>query len=117
MKPIHDNLKSVRIEDEETGDLLPVLDYAGQKFSNLVKAVVDTNKLGSITLKITVKPSTAGALAVKPEVKCVLPKGMPAEALLWPTPDGNLVAEDPRQSKLELRQVGPASFDVKTVNS
>jgi len=44
MKPIHDNLKAVRIEDDETGDLLPLLDYAGQKFSNLVKAVVDTNK-------------------------------------------------------------------------
>ena len=28
MKPIHDNLKAVRIEDEETGDLIPVLDYA-----------------------------------------------------------------------------------------
>ena len=30
MKPIHDNLKSVRIEDDDTGDLLPLLDYAGQ---------------------------------------------------------------------------------------
>ena len=50
MKPIHDNLRSVRIEDEETGDLIPVLDYAGERFSKLVKAVVDTNKAGTITL-------------------------------------------------------------------
>ena len=105
MKPIHDNLKAVRIEDDETGDLLPLLDYAGQKFSNLVKAVVDTNKGDTITLKVTVRPSTAGALAVKPEVRVTLPKGAPAEALLWPTPDGNLVAEDPRQNKLELRPI------------
>ena len=34
-----------------------------------------------------------------------MPKGLPAEALLWPTLDGNLVADDPRQSKLELRAV------------
>ncbi|WP_287670907.1 hypothetical protein [Accumulibacter sp.] len=100
MKPIHDNLKAVRIEDDETGDLLPLLDYAGQKFSNLVKAVVDTNKGGTITLKVTVRPSTAGALAVKPEVRVTLPKGAPAEALLWPTPDGNLVAEDPGKTSL-----------------
>ncbi|HND81593.1 MAG TPA: DUF2303 family protein [Accumulibacter sp.] len=74
MKPIHDNLKAVRIEDDETGDLLPLLDYAGQKFSNLVKAVVDTNNGGTITIKVTVRPSTAGALAVKPEVRVTLPK-------------------------------------------
>lgn len=117
MKPIHDNLKAVRIEDEETGDLIPVLDYAGQKFSNLVKAVVDTNKLGTITLKITVKPSTAGALAIKPEVRTTMPKGLPAEALLWPTPDGNLVSEDPRQTKLELRPVNQPVRELKTNNA
>lgn len=116
MKPIHENLKSVRIEDDDTGDLLPVLDYAGQKFSHLVNAVADTGKAGSITLKVTVRPSTAGAMAVKPEVRVTLPKGMPAEALLWPTPDGNLVAEDPRQEKLELRQVAAPSLNVKSAN-
>jgi len=114
MKPIHDNLKAVRIEDDDTGDLLPLLDYAGQRFSNLVKAVVDTNKGGSITLKVTVRPSTAGALAVKPEVRVIMPKGIPAEALLWPTPDGNLVSEDPRQTKLELRPVQNAPRELKT---
>ncbi len=117
MKPIHDNLKAVRIEDDDTGDLLPLLDYAGQRFSDLVKAVVDTNKSGSITLKIIVKPSTAGALAVKPEVRVIMPKGCPTEALLWPTPDGNLVSEDPRQSKLELRPVPGAPRELKTTTS
>ena len=117
MKPIHDNLRSVRIEDEDTGDLLPVLDYAGQRFSKLAKAVVDTNKAGTITLKVTVRPSTAGALAVKPEVCVTMPKGMPAEALLWPTPDGNLVSEDPRQVKLELRPVQQPARELKTNNA
>lgn len=117
MKPIHDNLKSVRIEDEDTGDLMLLLDYAGQRFSKLVKAVVDTNKAGTITLKVTVRPSTAGALAVKPEVRLAMPKGMPAEALLWPTPDGNLVSEDPRQVKLELRPVQQAPRELKTNNA
>ena len=69
MKPIHDNLKAVRIEDEETGDLIPLLDYVGQRFSKLVKAVVDTNKAGKITLNVTVRPSIAGALAVKPSAR------------------------------------------------
>lgn len=105
MKPIHENLRDVRIEDDDTGDLMPVLDYAGQRFSALIQAVSETGKAGNITLKVTVRPSTAGAMAVKPEVRVTLPKGLPAEALLWPTPDGNLVADDPRQQKLELRAV------------
>lgn len=117
MKPIHENLKDVRIEDDETGDLMPVLDYAGQRFSALIKAVSDTRKVGNITLKITVRPSTAGAMAVKPEVRVVLPKGLPAEALLWPTPDGNLVSDDPRQEKIELRSVKATTFDVRSANN
>lgn len=114
MKPLQDNLRSVRIEDDATGDLLPILDYAGQRFNALVKAVVETNKGGYLTLKIAVKPSTAGALAIKPEVRVVLPKGTPTEALLWPTTDGNLVNEDPKQIKLELRQTQIVTPELKT---
>ena len=114
MRPIHENLRSVRIEDEQTGDTMPVLDYAGQRFSALIQAVGDTGKAGSITLKVTVRPSTAGAMAVKPEVRVVLPKGLPAEALLWPTPEGNLVAEDPSQEKLELRHVPAQKLNVQS---
>lgn len=115
-KPLNDNLKAVRIENED-GDLIPVMDLAGVKFSELIKAVTDNNKAGTLTLKIGVKPSTAGTLAVKAEVSIVKPKGMPAESLLWPTPEGNLMAEDPRQTKLDLKPVAaePAR-ELKTIN-
>lgn len=115
-KPINENLKAVRIETED-GDLVPVMDIAGAKFSELINAVCAHNKAGKLTLKIDIKPSTAGTLAVKADVTIIKPKGMPAESLLWPTPEGNLIAEDPRQSKLELKQVAaePAR-ELKTVN-
>lgn len=115
-KPLNENLKSVRIETEE-GDLLPIMDVAGAKFSELINAVVANNKAGTLTLKIAVKPSTAGTLAVKSEINIVKPKGLPAESLLWPTPEGNLLAEDPRQTKLDLKSVAaePAR-ELKTIN-
>ena len=76
------------------------------------------NKAGSLTLKIHVKPSTAGALAVRSEVSTVKPKGLPPESLLWPTPEGNLLAEDPRQMKLEMKAVAPEpARELKTVNA
>ncbi len=116
-KPLNENLKAVCIETEE-GDLIPVMDLAGAKFSELIKSVADNNKAGTLTMKIAIKPSTAGTLAVKAEVAIVKPKGMPAESLLWPTPEGNLMAEDPRQMKLEIKQVPtePAR-ELKTVSA
>lgn len=117
-KPINENIRNVRVENEE-GDLISILDHAGEKFSEVINAVVSTNKAGSLTLKIDIKPSTAGALAVKGTVAIKKPKGLPPESLLWPTPEGNLMEEDPRQQKLELKQVAApsAAADLKTVNA
>jgi hypothetical protein len=114
-KPINDNLKFVRVENE-LGNLIPLLDYAGDQFADLIKAIVTTNKAGTLTLKVDVKPSTAGAMAVKASVAIKKPKGLPPESLLWPTPEGNLLADDPRQMKMELKPVAaePAR-ELKTV--
>jgi len=105
-KPLYENLTSVRVETEE-GDLLPIMDVAGARFSELINAVTAHQKAGTLTLKIAVKPSTAGAMAVKADVNITKPKGLPPEALLWATPEGNLIAEDPRQTKLDLKTVAP----------
>lgn len=116
-KPLNENLRAVRVETEE-GHLLPIMDVAGDKFTELINAVTAHNKAGTLTLKVAIKPSTAGELAVKAEVNITKPKGMPAESLLWATPDGNLEAEDPRQMKMELKSVTqePAR-ELKTVNA
>ena len=116
-KPLNENLKQVRVETED-GELLPIMDLAGLKFSELINAITAHNKAGKLRLSIDIKPSTAGTLAVKAEVSITKPKGMPAESLLWPTPEGNLMAEDPRQAKLELKPVAaePAR-ELKTVSA
>lgn len=111
-KPIQDNLRTVRIEDDN-GDLRPLLDVAGEKFADLIKGVTAHNKAGTLTLKISVKPSTAGALAVKTEVSTKVPHGIPPESLLWATPDGNLQDSDPKQGKLELRGVDTARPELR----
>lgn len=114
-KPIQDNLRSVRIIDEH-GDLRALLDVAGEKLSALVKAVSETGKAGTLTLKIDVKPSTAGAQAVRGDINLKLPKTNPAESLLFPTPEGNLLEDDPRQTKLELKKVDAPTTELKSVN-
>ena len=37
-KPLNDNLKAVRVETDD-GDLVPIMDVAGIKFSELIQAV------------------------------------------------------------------------------
>ena len=103
-KPLNENLTAVRVETDE-GDLIPIMEVAGAKFSELINAVAAYNKAGTLTLKVAIKPSTAGAMAVKAEVSINKPKGLPAESLLWATPEGNLIPEDPRQTKLDLKAV------------
>ena len=116
-KPINENLRDVRVETEN-GDLVSLLDHAGTQFADLIKSICSTNKAGTLTMKVDVKPSTAGALAVKATVSIKKPKGLPPESLLWATPEGNLIADDPRQTKLELKPVAVESpRELKTVNS
>ena len=105
-KPLNENLIAVRVETE-AGDLVPIMDAAGDKFSELINAVTRHQKAGTLKLTINIKPSTAGALAVKADVSITKPKGLPPESLLWATPEGNLIGEDPKQTKLELREVTP----------
>jgi len=113
-KPLYENLQSVRIETED-GDLLPLMDAAGAKFSELINAVTAHEKAGTLTLKIAVKPSTAGALAVKADVVITKPKGLPPESLLWATPEGNLISESPRQGKFDLKGVPEPAYKMQIV--
>lgn len=115
-KSLSENIGNVRIQNEN-GDLVPILDDASEKFRTLVKAVADTGKAGSFTMKIDIKPSTAGALATRGDVVIKPPKGLPAESLLWPTPEGNLISEDPKQGKLSLKSVPDTPVrDLKVVS-
>lgn len=113
-KPLHLNLNGVSVETDD-GEIMQLLDMAGEKLAELVTAVTNTGKAGSLTLKIELKPSTAGALAVRGEVNIKKPKRLPREALLWATPDGNLIADDPRQIKMELKSVPKQKTELKTI--
>ena len=48
-KPINENIRSVRVETD-AGDLVPLLDHAGEEFSSLIKAICSTGKAGSLVI-------------------------------------------------------------------
>lgn len=82
------------------------IDTASDKMSELVNAVSESGKSGKLTLEVTVKKaSRGGAMHITGKVTMKKPAEELMEALLFATPEGNLVADDPHQQKLDLKSV------------
>jgi hypothetical protein len=80
------------------------LDACADKLAEAVKAVEETGKAGKVTIVIDLK-RTGGAIAVTGKVTNKAPEAAPDSTLLWATVEGNLVADNPAQRKLEFREV------------
>ncbi|MEN6540859.1 MAG: hypothetical protein ABFC67_14725 [Mizugakiibacter sp.] len=93
------------------------IDEASDALAEVVRAVDATGKAGSVTLKIDIRRATAGAMAVRGTCSVKKPSEPAIEALLFPTPDGNLLTEDPNQKKLDLRPVGVEKVEIKPVEA
>ena len=92
------------------------IDTASDKLAELVAAVDSTGNAGKIDLTIKVKKATrGGAMHITGTVKVTKPAEEPMEAMLFSTPEGNLVAEDPKQTKLDLK-VAPGAGEVPSTN-
>lgn len=94
-----------------------LIDDASDAMASLVQAVDQTGKAGSLTIKISLRKATAGALAVTGAVTVKKPAEPPIESLMFPTPEGNLLTEDPRQNKLDLKPVAVEAKELKTVTA
>lgn len=83
------------------------IDTASDKLAELVSAVDTTGKAGKLTLDVTVKKATrGGAMIVTGKVRLTKPAEEPMETMLFATPEGNLVTEDPNQKTLDLKVIG-----------
>ena len=108
-RPINDTLRHIG------GGVF--IDLASDKMAELVTAVDQSGKAGKLTLEIKVKKATrGGAMIITGSLKLTKPADEPMEAMLFATPEGNLVADDPRQVKLDLKQVPSAAADITTAN-
>lgn len=85
------------------------IDSASEQLAELVSAVDATGKSGKITLEISVKKMSKGACGVIGKIRLSKPAEAPDATLMFPSPEGNLLTEDPRQQKLELKQVPVAA--------
>ena len=93
------------------------LDQLTDGLHELVGAVEQTGRAGSITLTVQVKrgPGKAGTVIVTDDVSLKLPKPEKRQTIMFVTPENNLVTTDPRQQALTLTDAtGPAPALVET---
>lgn len=86
------------------------IDTASEQLAELIRAIDTAGGSGSLTLTIGVKKTTrGGAMLLTGKTSLKKPAEEPMEAILFATPEGNLLKDDPRQQKLDLKQVPGAS--------
>ncbi|MGW5741552.1 hypothetical protein [Amycolatopsis sp. NPDC003861] len=69
---------------------------------DLVVAVEETRKAGTLTYTLKIKPQerTPGAVMVADQIKCSLPEHERSESIFFATESGELIRNDPRQTAL-----------------
>ena len=75
---------------------------------DVVAAVTDEQKAGTITITISIKPLGKGdGLAVGIETKAKPPKQTVGTSVFFADATNNLQRHDPRQQSMELREIKP----------
>jgi hypothetical protein len=97
------------------------LEDCADELQRVVEAVNETGKTGKLVIELTIKPAakTSGAATLADQITAKLPKLPAGETIFFVTPDNNLVPNDPRQEKLDLKAIAPAgvtSANLKQVN-
>lgn len=91
------------------------IDRASEELARLVRDVEEHSKPGTLVLTIRVsKAARGGALVVAGKTDLRLAKADADDALMWSSPEGNLLDADPHQTQLDLRQVANNDAPLKT---
>ena len=108
MKPFTDTLNAMRF-GTLTDDLT-------KELHELTKQCANTQRTGSITLTLSLRPGKGGQIEVFDDIKVKLPKPERGSSIMFATPEGNLQREDPRQRELAgLRTVDTETGEIRTV--
>lgn len=96
---------------EELGDAIREL--------NAAIAYTDDKKGGSITLKLHIKPAGrgSGALNVGYDVKVAKPSLPRNISIMFGTPEGDMLAQDPKQRTLDLKTVATPTAAEQTLKT
>lgn len=109
--PENEGLFANTVLELHRGDLIDTLN---DELAEVVAACRETGKKGTLTLTLTVTSAQGSdQVAVGAQVKSAPPKPTRLETLFY-ADGGQLVREDPRQTRLELRTVEADDAPLRT---
>lgn len=89
------------LESLQGGSTVAELD---EEIKKLIQVCEQTGKVGTLQLSIKIKPrGQTGQVEILDDIKSTPPKFERGVTIMFSTPEGNLMREDPRQSKLDLK--------------
>ncbi len=113
IRPFTDTLREIRDGD--------ALNEISAKLNQVVGAVRETGKAGTVTLKLTIKPAGKGnvsAIFVEDMITSKLPKHDTGSTIFFPTPEDNLQRKNPAQDELpglrSVTETRPELIDLST---
>lgn len=94
-------------------------DELTKAMNDLTAAVTTTNKVGKITLSISLKPTNnSGQIEIIDDIKLTLPKENKGTSIMFATPENNLQREDPRQMSITgLRTIDQETGELRQVKT
>ena len=92
-----------------------VLDF-NEHTREAVMASFNLNKPAEVTLKLKMKPGGQGRMELVASVSSKIPKEERTSTSLFMTPDGQLLAHDPNQRRLDLRVVKSTPVTTKIID-
>lgn len=104
-RPFFDTLREVRAGE--------ILDDLAERMQELVHAVQVTNAAGSLTLTLEVRPmkGSTEAVVVSDTIKTKTPQLKSKGTVMFPTPEGNLTRQHPKQAELPGLSVARTGTD------
>jgi hypothetical protein len=82
--------------------------HAGELLNELVLAVAETRKTGTLTLKLTIKPdpeADGNQITIEPKLEVKTPRQELSGSVFFMDADGNLTRTDPKQTEMTLSRV------------
>lgn len=90
-----------------------------EELAELVKAVRETGRKGTVTLKINVAlmKGSEDTVNISADVNTSKPRSDRAQTIMFSTYDGDLLRDDPHQASLDLREVLKPATQFKQVGN
>lgn len=111
-------------EEKSISETLKALRYGtldeelGEKLHELVSRCDSTQRAGSLTLVLKIKPGGPGRIEIVDDIKVTMPKEEKGSSIMFVTPQGRIQRTDPRQMEIEgLRNVDKETGEIRTVSA